>query len=166
MNIGKVITSDGTIKLSKAEFSQIISNYYQKKYKISGIFDFLPINYEYIEETTIYDYSLERNINVSNKRKVNSYLPCLIDKNSYEYYKKRNIVVPGIIELKNINEEIKKSIPSEIIMLSNSEIIKIFEQLGYSAPLYNWFYDVQKDEIEYSVTVKRIDTIDKTKVLI
>lgn len=165
MEFSKAFKSDGTFKLSKSEFSQIISNYYQKNYGLNVVFDFLPINYIYNEKHFVYDYDLKMNITIFNQKKIDSYLPCLIEKNSYEYYKRRNIAIPGVIELENLDDEIKKILPKEIIRISNPDIVSIFSELGYSMPLYNWFHDKKTNDIEYSVMVKKINNEEKTKVL-
>ena len=47
--ISQILKEEGTIKLTKKQFSKIISEYYQKRYKINGIFEFLDINYVYID---------------------------------------------------------------------------------------------------------------------
>ena len=91
MNFIQVIKSDGTVKLSKSDFSQIISDYYQKNYGLNVVFDFLSINYIYNERRIVYDYASKMDITMFTQKKINSYLPCLIEKNSYKFYKCHNI---------------------------------------------------------------------------
>jgi len=165
MNFIQVIKSDGTVKLSKSDFSQIISDYYQKNYGLNVVFDFLSINYIYNERRIVYDYASKMDITMFTQKKINSYLPCLIEKNSYKFYKCHNIIIPGVIEFENLDEEIRKILPKEIIRIFNSDIGCIFASLGYSIPLYNWFYDFEINEIEYSVTVKKLNNEEKNKVL-
>lgn len=165
MNSSQYVKSEEVVKLNKEKFLKIISEYYQKNYNINVIFDFLPMIYEYIDERLVYDYSLENDIILSKKKTVNAYLPCLIEKNSYEYYKSRNIVISGIIKIDNLDEEIKKVLPREIIRIHNLEIENIFRVLGYSRPLYNWFYDSKAKVHDYNVILKKIDEPSKTKVL-
>ena len=156
---------NGAIKLSKKQFSKIISDYYQKNYKINVVFDFLRINYEYLEKTTGYNYSIDNDMILSNKKTVQAYLPCIVDVNSYEYYKQRNIVVPGIIKIEYLSDEINKVLPPEIRRIHNYEITEIFRLLGYTQPLYNWAYDSETGEPEYSVVTKKIENIEKQKTL-
>lgn len=158
--IDEIMKSEGEIKLTHSQFSKIISDYYQRQYNIKGIFDFICITYNYIP-----DNSLNTNTLFLNKTTVYASMPCLINKNSHEYFKSRNIVIPGIVNLDELDEEIKKVLPPEIIRVPNEEISLIFNELGLSKPLYKWMYDDKTNALDYNVTVRKINVNNKIKVL-
>lgn len=155
-NIIEIIKQEGQIKLTQSQFSKIVSNYYKKKYNLSGVFEFLPISYQYIDNRYIYDYSLGRDTIISLKKRVNSFFPCLIDTDAYEHYKGYNVVIPGAIRMEKLNEELKNILPLDIIIISNEDIESIFSDLGLSSPLYDFFYNSEKSELEYSVNAKSL----------
>ena len=159
-NISKIIKQDGKIKLTQSQFSNIISKYYKKQYNLNVVFKFLPISYECLDEHLVYDYSLGMDTVTSLKKKINSFIPCLIDLSMYEQYKNYKISILGVIKNNELNDELKRVLPLEIIVIDNSDIEHIFNDFGLSIPLYDFFYNGESEELEYSANVKKF-TLNK-----
>lgn len=155
-NISEIIKKERQIRLTQSQFSKIISEYYKKQYNLNGVFEFLPISYEYIDNRFVYDYSLGRDTVISLKKRVNSFFPCLIDADAYEHYKGYSVVIPGAIRTEKLNEELKNILPLDIIIISNDDIEHIFSDLGLSSPLYDCFCNTERNKLEYSASVKRL----------
>jgi replicative DNA helicase len=66
--------------------------------------------------------------------------------------------------LKNVTVELNIFMMTST-QISNDEIQRIFNELGFSIPLYDCFYNAQTNKLEYRVKVTRLDMDDKTKVL-
>lgn len=144
--IDEYIEQEGRIKLTQTQFSKMISDYYKKNYKLNVVFDFLTVNYIYALD----------GVN-SIPTKVNAFFPCLIKENAYVYFKTRNVVIPGIIKIDELNAEINKVLPPEIISITNEDIKNILNELRFSMPLYDCFYNESDNQLEYRVKVKRIN---------
>lgn len=174
-NIQERMKREGKVQISKDDFRKFVANYFLKHYNLEGNFDFATVDYKFFDkEHKVLDLNEGKLVNRPERREVSSLIPFFITKEGYEKLQKLGmsnpyevkIKIPGLIEIQNLYNEIRKIVNTDGAVIITPKIMEnILRENGYTDIFFDHYNYSMMYQPSYNVYAKQLERDDTKAIL-
>lgn len=162
--------AEGKIKIPKGDFLEFIKKYFLEHYNLNGEFNFITVSYRFFDEQhQVFDLNEGKWINRPEERSVAKDFPSFITKEGYEELERlgiyrpgiperMNISIPGLIEQEDVDEEIRKIINNDGVVVITTDMMEdVLRENGYTDIFYDHYFYSIMDMPSYNIYAKPLE---------